>query len=1097
MSLSRRGLGRDEYHSFTGATNVFGMPRVTGLSASSATTFAGSAGSGFHKCFDALYWLCSVEGSRLTRWAIRVAVAMATLFMSEAIVGVARAQSLPEAPVSTVVNRYCIGCHNSKVKAGNFVPDSILTAPVGQHSEEWEKVVRKLRVRHMPPLGLPRPDEQTYEAVVGSLAAQLDGAAAAHPNPGRTDTFRRLNRTEYQNAIRDLLALDIDATSILPGDEAGYCFDNVTVGNLSPTLLESYLQAAQRVSTIALGVVGKSPGGDLQTLPPDLTQEQQFEDQPLGTHGGMIMQYTFPQDADYDITVRLQRDRNEHVEGIAGSNDVEVMLDGERVRFVTVRPPGPGNDHSGIDKDLNFRLAVKAGPHVVSATLPKKASSVLESGRQPYMAHFNMDRHPRLTPAIYSISIVGPYNAIGPGDTPSRRRILVCKPTGPGDEEPCARKIFAALTRRAYRRTITDADLRAPLKFYKQGRIAGSFDEGIDMGLRAVLVSPEFLFRIEQDPNGVAPNTAYKISDVELASRLSFFLWSSIPDDELLDLAIQNKLRTPGVLEKQVRRMLADERSRTLVTNFADQWLYLRNLSSANPDMRIFAGFDDNLRQAFRRETELFLGDIFRHDRSVLDLLSAKYTYLNERLAKHYGIPNVYGARFRRVDLDENSHRGGLLRQGSILTVTSYADRTSPVIRGKWHPEADGSARRGESCLDADSAAEAALLPSGTHATSNSAYLSAAKSKWTVPGYAFFSSRLSTSTRERWPAAKASATTPSGLTGRCGTFRGRSSDYYLGTTVDQLAAQQIGKDTRLPSLELSMDLMTMVGQCDNGYACVYQNNLSWASPTTPLPSEAHPRKVFERLFGDGGTAADRLAEMRKNASLLDWMQSDIARLQRKLGPGDRVKVSEYLDSVREVERQKAEAASADSHLPDLDRPVGVPAKYSDHAKLMIDLQVLAWQADVTRVIVFQLARETSNRAYTEIGIGEGHHPLTHNAGNPKMLIKCAEINKFHMSLFAYYLEKLKATPDGDGNLLDHSLLLYGSGMCDADKHDHTNLPIVVAGGKPTAGGRYVKYREITPMANLHLTLLDRAGVRLDSFADSTGKLIELEEPAAL
>ncbi|HLX42120.1 MAG TPA: DUF1552 domain-containing protein [Bryobacteraceae bacterium] len=345
----------------------------------------------------------------------------------------------------------------------------------------------------------------------------------------------------------------------------------------------------------------------------------------------------------------------------------------------------------------------------------------------------------------------------------------------------------------------------------------------------------------------------------------------------------------------------------------------------------------------------------------------------------------------------------------------------------------------------------------GTHATSNSAYLSAATSKWT-----------------------------------------ESSDYYLGTTVDQVAAQHIGRETRLPSLELSMDLMTMVGQCDNGYACVYQNNLSWSSPTTPLPAEAHPRKVFERLFGDGGSSADRLTEMRKNASLLDWMQSDIARLRRDLGPGDRGKVNEYLDSVREVERriQKAEAATADSHLPDLDRPVGVPAKYSEHAKLMIDLQVLAWQADVTRVIVYQLARETSNRAYTEIGIGEGHHPLTHNGGNQKMLAKCAEINKFHVSLFAYYLEKLKATPDGDGNLLDHSNLLYGSGMSDADKHDHTNLPILVAGGKPKTGGRYVKYREITPLANLHLTLLDRAGVRLDSFADSTGKLSELE-PASL
>ena len=620
----------------------------------------------------------------MTRWATCVAVTAAAICVPAAIVRVGRTQPPPEPSVPTVVNQYCTGCHNSRVKAGGFVLDSIVTAPVAQHSEEWEKVVRKLRVRHMPPMGLPRPDERTYEAVVASLSAQLDMAAAGHPDPGRTDTFRRLNRTEYHNAIRDLLNLDADVMSILPGDEAGYGFDNVTVANLPPALLESYLQAAQRISALALGVVGKSPGGDLETLPPDLTQEQQFENQPLGTHGGMIMKYTFPQDADYNITVRLQRDRNEHVEGISGSNDVEVALDGERVRLVTVRPPGPGHDHSGVDKDLSFRLAVKAGPHVVSATLPKKASSVLESGRQPYMAHFNMDRHPRLTPAIYSISIVGPFDAKGPGDTPSRRRILVCKPTGPGDEEPCARKIFATLIRRAYRRAVTDADLAAPLKFYRQARAAGSFDEGIDMGLRAVLVSPEFLFRIEPDPKSVPPGTVYKISDIELASRLSFFLWSSIPDDELLDLAIQNKLRAPGVLEKQVRRMLADERSRTLVTNFADQWLYLRNLASANPDMRIFPGFDDNLRQAFRRETELFLGDIFRQDRSVLDLLSAKYTYLNERLAKHYGIPNVYGARFRRVDLDENSHRGGLLRQGSILTVTSYADRTSPVIRGKW-----------------------------------------------------------------------------------------------------------------------------------------------------------------------------------------------------------------------------------------------------------------------------------------------------------------------------------------------------------------------------------------------------------------------------
>ena len=343
----------------------------------------------------------------------------------------------------------------------------------------------------------------------------------------------------------------------------------------------------------------------------------------------------------------------------------------------------------------------------------------------------------------------------------------------------------------------------------------------------------------------------------------------------------------------------------------------------------------------------------------------------------------------------------------------------------------------------------------GTHATSNAAFLSAARAKWT-----------------------------------------ESTDYELGTTVDQIAAKHLGRETRLPSLELAMDLLTTVGQCDNGYACVYQNNLSWSSPTTPLPAEAHPRVAFERLFGDGGSAADRLAELRKNASLLDSLGESIANLQRKLGPRDRTKVGDYLDTVREVERriQKAEVETAGTALPDLDRPLGVPAAYADHAKLMFDLQVLAMQADVTRVITFQLARETSNRTYPEIGVAEPHHPLTHNGGDLEKLAKVAKINAFHVSLLAYYLEKLKATRDGDGTLLDHSLILYGSGMGNADVHDHVNLPVLVAGGK---GGRHVRYSEPTPLANVHLTLLDRAGVRLDSFADSDGKVRELIEPASL
>jgi len=348
----------------------------------------------------------------------------------------------------------------------------------------------------------------------------------------------------------------------------------------------------------------------------------------------------------------------------------------------------------------------------------------------------------------------------------------------------------------------------------------------------------------------------------------------------------------------------------------------------------------------------------------------------------------------------------------------------------------------------------------GTHATSNAAFLSAATAKWT-----------------------------------------ESTDYHLGTTVDQVAAKHMGQETRLPSLELAMDLLTTVGQCDNGYACVYQNNLSWSSPTTPLPAEAHPRVAFERLFGEGGSTADRRAELRKNASLLDWVREDIARLQSKIGPSDRTKVDHYLDSVREVERriQKAEAAAADSKLPDLDRPVGVPASYAEHARLMFDLQVLALQGDVTRVITFQLAREASTRTYPETGVVEPHHPLTHNGGDPEKLAKVAKINAFHVSLFAYFLEKLKTTPDGDGSLLDHSLYLYGSGMGNADKHDHVNLPILVAGGAAgkMKGGRHLWYAKPEPMANLHLTLLDRAGVKLDSFADSKGKIAELLEPLAL
>jgi mono/diheme cytochrome c family protein len=590
------------------------------------------------------------------------------------------------------LDRYCTGCHNSRLKTGGLVLEGAAADNPGAHPEIWEKVVRRLRVRSMPPAGLPRPDDITYNALISGLETSLDRAAAAHPNPGRTDTFRRLNRTEYRNAVRDLLALEVDVDHLLPSDDASYGFDNVTVGQLSPTLLESYVSAARKISRLALGSPAKSPGGETVNLPPDLTQEEHFDQLPLGTRGGLVLRYTFPLEAEYEIQVRLTRDRNEHVEGLTEPQQIELLLDGDRIGLFTVKPPGSGKDHHAVDQDVNVRIPVKAGPHMVAAAFPKRPSTLLETERQPYQAHFNMDRHPRIQTAVYSLTVNGPYDAKGPGSSPSRQRILVCTPTGSGEEDACAKRILTTLMRRAYRRPVTEPDLQAPMKFYHDARAENGYEAGIEMALRSVLVSPEFLFRVEQDPTGVAPASAYRISDLELATRLSFFLWSSIPDDELLDAAAHGKLRNPAALERQVRRMLADSRSRSLVTNFAEQWLYLRNLDSAHPDMRAFPDFDDNLRQAMRQETEMFFESVMREDRSILDLLRADYTFLNERLAKHYGIPNVYGSRFRRVTFGPepvggfgpDALRGGLLRQGSILTVTSYATRTSPVIRGKW-----------------------------------------------------------------------------------------------------------------------------------------------------------------------------------------------------------------------------------------------------------------------------------------------------------------------------------------------------------------------------------------------------------------------------
>ncbi|MEO2024621.1 MAG: DUF1592 domain-containing protein [Fuerstiella sp.] len=595
--------------------------------------------------------------------------------------------------VRKMVRNFCLDCHSSSDPTAGVDLESISQIPVARHLDVWEKVARKLRARQMPPSDTARPGESTYVRVQAALEQTLDQVAADHPHPGRTDTFRRLTRVEYQNAVRDLLSLDVDVTTMLPADEASHGFDNITVGGLSPTLLHRYISAAQKISRLAIGGSQNSPGGKTIRVRPDRTQEERVEGLPLGTRGGALIPYTFPQDGEYEIRIRLTRDRNEHVEGLKQSHELELLLDLERVRLFTVKPPrgkaksddeyGKPN-HANVDRHLMARITATAGSHQIGVTFLKNPSSLLESRRQPLHVHFNMYRHPRLGPAIYQVSIAGPFEATGSGDTPSRRRIFVSRPTGSDQEEDCARQIISNLLRRACRQPIDQEDLIKPMALYREARQEGDFEDGIEMALSSVLMNPRFLFRIERDPGEVSPGAVYRISDIELASRLSFFLWSSIPDDELLSLAARGQLSRPEVLEQQTRRMLLDDRSRALVSNFAGQWLHLRNLESITPDGRLYPDFDDNLRQAFRQETELFFESIMREDRSVLRLLKSDYTYLNERLAKHYGIPHVYGSRFRRVSLDEGSRRGGLLRHGSVLTVTSYATRTSPVLRGKW-----------------------------------------------------------------------------------------------------------------------------------------------------------------------------------------------------------------------------------------------------------------------------------------------------------------------------------------------------------------------------------------------------------------------------
>jgi len=591
-------------------------------------------------------------------------------------------------PSRETLAKYCVTCHNQRLKTAGLELDTLDPSLVSGHEETWEKVVRKLQSRTMPPAGLPRPDDATYRGLISGLVTQLDRAA---PNPGRP-ALHRLNRAEYGNAIRDLLSLDVDAASLLPPDDSAYGFDNISdVLGLSPALQERYLDAAVKIGALAVGDPRISAGSDTYRIRQDLSQDQHLEGLPLGTIGGTEVARNFPLNAEYEFQARLYRTNLNIMRGLETQHRVEFMVDGRRIHLAKIggnddlaalfdKPTDTGD---AVEARLRVRVPVTAGPHVVTVAFVQEPQAAEPDRLQPYLRSSvdNFDWSGR--PHLQSLTVAGPFNPTGPGDTPSRRRIFVCHPASASEELPCARRIVSILARRAYRQPVTDADVRRVLAFYETGRKEGGFEAGIEAALQRILASPKFVFRAERDPAGIAPGSAYRIGDLELASRLSFFLWSSIPDDELLAVASQGKLKNPAVLEAEARRMLADPRADALVANFAGQWLHLRNLPNVLPNSDLFPDFDDNLRQSFRRETELLFESVVHEDRNVLDLLTADYTFVNERLARHYGIPDIYGSRFRRVAVPDEARRG-LLGQGSILAVTSHAERTSPVVRGKW-----------------------------------------------------------------------------------------------------------------------------------------------------------------------------------------------------------------------------------------------------------------------------------------------------------------------------------------------------------------------------------------------------------------------------
>ncbi len=1228
--------------------------------------------------------------------------------------------------LTAVVRQYCWVCHNDALLTGNLSLEGFDVDAAYERAETAERMVSKLRAGMMPPPNAPRPAADTLQALVETLERVVDGAAAADPNPGNR-RFQRLNQAEYERVIEDLLGLEIDAGNWLPSDTYLGSFDNLSAAQgLSTTLLEAYLRAAAEISRLAVGNSGAQPSTTTYKQALEASQHawDHIEGAPYGTRGGVVATHDFPVDGEYVFTVETFLGRG------TASEDVDISIDGEGVALLAI-------EHNGVSS-VPIRTEptfVRGGQRRVSASFIKKVEGPYEDRLSPHewslaggtdsdnWANYGIT----VLPHLRHMQISGPINPAGVSETASRKKVFRCRPATPIEERSCAESIISRLGSQAFRRPLTSEEMAGLVSFYESGGEEGGFEVGVRTALEAILASPSFVFRFEKAPAGVQTGQTYLLNNLDLASRLSFFLWGRLPDEELVEFASQGKLTLPGGIEQQVERMLADPRSEALATRFASQWLRLQDLEKIQPDPYLYPDYSRQLASAMRRETELFFYDIVRHDRSILDLFTADYTYVNERLARYYGIPSWGSTEFQRVQ-QPDEHRRGVLGQSSILVLTSLPDRTSPVLRGKWvmevllgtpppppaperadaggnrrdrgrgvpndpsaHGEASGQPRvqrlppvhgshrpgprqlrrrrpvadpgKGEAARharhflrrDADqhavrpprSAAQApdpapedvhrqparlrdrearGVLRSADHQADREgggrqrlpdlelyhgrgherrisdeevrasrcrrggrrgelikkghrtmefitgrhiprrtflrgvgASVALPFLDSMVPAGRFFGSRRAAAKPTRlvcieesmgmaggndWGASQhlfapaqvgrdfqllpesqlkpleefreyltivsqtdcrmAEPYRPSEIGGdhhrSTAVFLTHShpkqtqgSDLYVGTSLDQLHAQRFGQDTALPSLELMVEDVNRGGGCNYNYHCAYTDSISWASPSQPLPAIREPRAVFERLFGAGDSAEDRAARRRTSRSVIDWIAEDVARLRRSLDTVDRLAMDQYLEQIREIERrilivEERNSSGEEREMPEA--PTGVPDSWEEHMKLMFDLQLLALEADITRVISFKTGLDLSNRAFLDSGVQKSFHAASHHGNQEEAILDFHRINTYRLSVVSHFLDKLKNTRDGETHLLDQTAIIWGSPMGDPNLHNHRRCPLLLMGKANGAleGNLHVQAPEGTPMANALVTLLQRLGHDLESFGDSTGAL---------